>query len=517
MSRLGCDVLVVGSELCGLTAAALIAQHTPGIRVVVVDDNDPSLTLPLGDRFVPTAPSVLRLATHTGPAPGATTLVPTAATPTVQSPVAVLLDSLGVKQDARRLLGEPGGLGIIDDPDIRMIVPVDAEARVRELTRVFGPDEGARTAVKIQELLADARAGLFTEAGLIHEDGFFEKRRQRKRLEALGATGTYDDDDPAALTLAALSLGVAGAQLLPFVQSRPALAAPSGAAGAATPRGLAGLLAGLQLQAGAHGASKGGVGPRGALADLLADVIRRHRGEILKGKVEAIEADGKNITLVKVTGANDYAARVVIDATSRRDLTPRLPEGRRKGKLLEMEKHVLRAGDAAIVRWLVPASSLPRGLPPVGLILREPSDNGGGILFGLYGGAPLKEGQKNARVDESLVAIVAGTVCPEGRSEAAAASVEAALDALLPFAKQKVKSRDVITGVNARAALPQWAVVESEHPVLGRRPQTSFANLLRAGRDLVPGLGVEGELVAARAVVAVAEQILGAGKKSDAA
>lgn len=512
MSRVGCDVVVVGNELCGLAAAALIAQHAPGTRVVVVDDADPSLAQPLGDRFAPTAPCLLRLATH-GADRTTTVPAPSAAAPTVQSPVGHLLDSLGVKQDARRFLGEAGGLGIIDDPDIRMIVPVDAEARVRELTRVFGPDEGARTAVKIQELAADARAGLFNEAGSIHEDGFFEKRRQRKRVEFLGTSGTYDDDDTAAVALAHLSLGVAGAQLLPFVQSRTAM----NGTGGPSPKGLAGLLAGLQLQAGVHGSSKGGLGPRAALAELLADVIRRHRGEMIKGKVEAVEADGKHITVVKVTGANDYLARVVIDATSRRDLTPRLPEGRRKEKLVEAEKRVVRAGDAAIVRWLLPAASLPRGLPPVGLLLRAPSDVGGGILFGLYAGAPLKEGHKNAGVDESLVALVAGTVCAEGKSEAAAASVEAALDALLPFAKSHVKARDVIVGANARAALPQWSVVESEHPVMGRRPQTPFANLLRAGRDLVPGLGVDGELVAAKAVVAVAEQILGAGKKSDAA
>jgi hypothetical protein len=515
MSRVTCDVVVVGSELCGLAAAALIAQQASGKRVIVLDDGDPSLALALGDRFVPTAPGLVRLGVTTAGLDRATQIpsTPNAQNPIVQSPVAQLLDSLGAKQDVRRVLGDVGGLGIIDDPDIRMIVPIEAEARVRELARVFGPDEGARTAVKIQELSADARAALYAEAALLHEDGFFEKRRARKRVEALGPAGSLDEEDPAAVGIAGLSLGVAAGQLLPFLQWRSV--GDEGAAASA--RGLAGLLAGLQMQAGVHGASRGGLGPRAALAELLADVIRRHRGEVLKGKVEALEVDGKNVTVVKATGANDYVARVVIDATSRRDLATRLPEGRRKEKLLESEKHVQLAGDAAVVRWLVPAASLPRGLAPVSLVLAPPTEAGGGILVGVYSGAPLREGHKNVGVDDTLVAVVAATTCAAGKAAAAAAEVEAALERLLPFAKEQLKARDALVGGPARTALPRWAVVESEHPLMGRRPQTPFANLLRAGRDLVPGLGVEGELMAARSVVTVAEHLLGAGRRSDAA
>src|SRR5207248_5271067 len=101
-------------------------------------------------RFVPTTPTLLRLPTH--------------------GPVAHLLDSLGLKQDARRVLGEPGGLGVVDDPDIRMVVPVEGDSRAKELARVFGADEGARTAARLHDATGDARFGLLAEAALIHED-----------------------------------------------------------------------------------------------------------------------------------------------------------------------------------------------------------------------------------------------------------------------------------------------------------------------------------------------------------
>ncbi|MBI1948335.1 MAG: hypothetical protein HYS27_21790 [Deltaproteobacteria bacterium] len=477
MSRLSCDVLIVGTELCGLVAGALIAQQQSGRRVVVVEDGDPTLGLPLGDRFAPAMPSLLRLPTH--------------------GTAAQVLDTLGLRQDARRALGaDPGGLGLVDDPEIRMIVPVDAEARAKELSRVFAADEGARAATRLHDVAPDGIAPVLDEAALVNEDGFFEKRRAKKRLEALGGAGRLSQDDDAA-AFSSLSIGVALEQLVPFVQGRPD----------ADARGLAGRLAALQLQTGAHAGAKGGLGPRVALCEMLLDIIRRHRGEVLKERVEEVSADGKHLTNVKITGANDYAARVVIDATSRRDLTGRLPEGRRRDKLLEAEARVLPAGDAAAARWLLPIAALPRGMPPVLLTLRAPPARG--VLVGVFAGAPLKQGHKTTGLDDTSVAVVAGTVCEAGGAERAAQDVSFLLDRLMPFARDLARTRDLVFGPAARAALPHWNVVDSEHLLGGRRPMTPFANLLRAGRDLAPGFGIDGEIAAARAVAAAAEHPLG--------
>ncbi len=484
MSRLSCDVLIVGTELCGLAAGALIAQQHAGRRVVVVEDGDPTLGLPLGDRVAPVAPSLVRLPTH-----GA---------------AAQVLETLGLRQDARRALGaEPGGLGLIDDPEIRMIVPVDAEARARELSRVFLADEGARAATRLHDVDAEGIAPLLDEAALVHEDGFFEKRRARKRLEALGGAARLDDD-PEVSGFGELAMGVALTQLVPFAQGRTDASA----------RGLAGHLAALQLQAGVHASAKGGLGPRGALGELLLEIIRRHRGEVLKERVEAVHADGKHVTSVQITGANDYAARVVIDATSRRDVGARLPEGRRRDKLLESEARVVPGADAAAARWLVPIAALPRGMPPVFLVLRPPPDHG--VLVGVFAGASLKQGHKTSGIDDTSVAVVATTVCAVDAGERAAQEVSFLLDRLMPFARDLARTRDLMFGAAARAVLPSWRVVESEHLLGGRRPMTPYANLLRAGRDLVPGLGIDGEIAAARAVAAAAESPLGR-RQSEAA
>jgi hypothetical protein len=480
MSKLNTDVAVVGAELCGLAAAAIIAHG--GRRVVVIDDGEHLDTLPLGDRMAPVAPTLWRLPTS--------------------GPAALVLDSLGLKQDARRVFGEPLGLGIIDDPDVRMIVPIDPTSRMVELRRVFG-DEGEALGKLLDDFPADGRHKLLSEAGLLHQEGFFEKRRARKRQQALGPAGFVEEADPLVEAFGTERLAAVLPLLAPFVQG---IATPS-------PAGLAGHLALLQLAQGVHAQAKGGTSIRAALRELLLTVIRGHGGDVVKQRVATVQVDGKNISALETAGANSYAARLVIDATARRDLTERLPPSRRREKTLEMERAVQPAGDAAIVRWLVPVASLPRGLPPLSLVVAATPSGAPGLMGVFAGLAPRDKGG----VDDSVVAVVLAATCALDEGEAAASALEQRLDDLFPFARDAVRAADRIVGPDARAALPRWVTIDGgQHLLNGRRPSTAFANLVRAGRDLVPTLGIDGELAAARSVVAVAQQALGAARSRSA-
>jgi glycine/D-amino acid oxidase-like deaminating enzyme len=473
-----CDVVVVGTELCGLVAAALLARA--GKRVVVIDDGDPGYASPLHDRFAPTAPALSRIPTG-GPALG-------------------VVEALGLKQDIRRLLGEPSPLGLVDDPDIRTQLAADPEERKRELLRVFGAEGGKRAAEIVAAATADERHALLQEAAFLHQDGLFVRFKARKRQSALGASADVDADALVA-PLLDVPLSVAMAQLVPFAQGRPD----------ADVKGLGGLLALLQVQAGVHANAKGGLGGRAAWRDELVRQICGHGGELLKERVEQAVCDGKTITAVKATGANDYLARAVIDATSRRDLTARIDACRRRDKILESEQKTDTAGDAVVVRWLLPSVLLPRGMPVGTLVLRSPPQQA--VLVSVYGGAPLKEGHRGPGLDESLAVVVAGTMGPPGTAEAEAKRLDDLLDHLLPFARARVVAKDVVPGAAARAAFGRFRLAdEPEHLLGGRRPRTAITNLVRAGRDLVPVFGVEGELVAARSVSALVDEIFGAGK-----
>ena len=151
------DVAVVGGELCGLAAGALLALA--GKKVVVVLDGD-VVARPLGDRMCPLAPSLWKL-----PAAG---------------PAAGLFDALALKADARRLLGEPVGLGVVDDPDLRCVLPAADEALLRELSRVFGAERGKQLQKALVAVDVGARSAAYAELAALHEDGwFFEARRAR--------------------------------------------------------------------------------------------------------------------------------------------------------------------------------------------------------------------------------------------------------------------------------------------------------------------------------------------------
>lgn len=488
MSRVNVDVAVVGGELCGLAAAALLSLA--GKKVVVVDDGD-VVSRPLGDRLVPIASSLWRLP--------------------VAGPAAGLFDVLALKADARRLLGEPTGLGVVDDPDLRCVLPAAPEALARELVRVFGDERGRAQERALKAVDVARRHPAFGELASLHEDGFFfEARRARARVEALGAVGNLDADDEGLLELQGDGAGLwpVAQQLRGFVQS----------AAAPRERGLAAALASSYLSGGAP--LGGGLGPRAILRDLLLSFVKHHGGDVVSERVEMVEADGKRLTLLRTVarkedsltprsardsripraaGSDEFVPRVVVDATANRDLSDRLPASRLREKLLAWQGRVVVTGKTTSVRWLVPVRLLPRGMPPLLLLLGQSGD--APVLVSLCNGIPLADA-KGSHLDEQLLALVATAPTDDARW------LEDQLGRLLPFTREHLRARDAVDAAPVHAA---FVVKDSEHPLMGRRPRTPFPNLVRAGRDLCPGFGIDGELVAARSVVAVVEGALPRG------
>ena len=72
--------------------------------------------------------------------------------------------------------------------------------------------------------------------------------------------------------------------------------------------------------------------------------------ELLIGhRATLIEADGKKVARVESDGQNNYAVRAVIDASTTRSLTTRLPEGKRRDKSAGLDELVPLAGNQAPV------------------------------------------------------------------------------------------------------------------------------------------------------------------------
>lgn len=234
------------------------------------------------------------------------------------------------------------------------------------------------------------------------------------------------------------------------------------------------------------------------LRDLLIGFITHHKGDVIHERVESVDVVGKRITCLRTTSKamGEIVPLVVIDATVNRDLADRLPASRLREKLLVHQARVVVAGKTTSVRWLLPVRLLPRGMPPLLLLLGTPPSPP--ILVGLFAGAPLPDTNKS-HIDEQLLCVVATAATDD------AAAVEERLSALIPFAKEHARSRDV---VDAFAVHARFVVKDSEHALHGRRPRTPVKNLVRAGRDLGPAFGIDGELAAARGVVHVVERQL---------
>src|SRR5690606_6194389 len=147
----------------------------------------------------------------------------------------------------------------------RLLLSPDAVARNLELVRVFGADAAAILQALL-ETPADPRHALLQEAAHLHEDGFFfEARKSQKRVDALGAAGQIDAEEPSLRAFGDEGLWPVLSKLAPFMQALDV---------AATARGLPALLALSQVQNGVHVAPRGGLGLRAALRDLFTTVIK---------------------------------------------------------------------------------------------------------------------------------------------------------------------------------------------------------------------------------------------------
>jgi hypothetical protein len=419
---------------------------------------------PLGDRQVPLIPTLWRLPT-TGPA-------------------ARLIDTLGLRQDARRVLGDPTGVGIIADPLERMRLPTDLDRRARELVRVFG-EEAERIGAHFSSFAPDDRDAVFKEATLLFEEGFFAKRKAQKRATQQGITEKLGSMDASAEGLLGTEFGPALSALDPFVQNLSE----------ADIHGFPGFLAMWTFFGGTLSDAEGGLGIHAALRHLLSRVIRGHGGEVHEAiKVREVQLEGNKAARVTTHGPNTYGARVFIDASASRSLSGKVQSEKVRKKLIADDDVVKESDEAAIVRWLLPRFALPRGLPRRAIMLPHEETLAPSAVLGVFRNLPLIEERKQVKKDESVLAVVAVSRAPAGQSEGVAEKLDARLNDLMPYAKKERIAHDRFFGEQAQAAFPAFASAVEGNLLGGRGVQTPLKNLVRAGRDLVPALGVEGEL-----------------------
>jgi phytoene dehydrogenase-like protein len=406
-------------------------------------------------------------------------------------------------------------------PRNRVDLHADEARRRTELARAFG-DGGAA----LQEALAQASRQhelgdpFFKDAPELPPDGMFETwafRKQVRQHPALETPSRLGGDDAASALLRGL---------LPFVTHMDAPGGPL-----ALTRPLSQVLRTPYRYPGG----------REGLRELLAKRITELGGDVLTREgheafiVEELSFEGGRFVGLKLLRSDTlYRGSCLVAATDAGALRRLIADKKRQQSLathldLSTTKRFLFT-----VNWVVPTEALPRGLGELTLLQSQPAEGEedlGPLLLQQHPArlVPGKEqGGKDVplKEEEGQRVVCAGAFVPasardlgEDHLREIAERIDAQLAALLPFVKERRVLRSApyldAGGVRGSRLLPHPLYTfeaEAFLGVSGLGQRTPVKNLLLAGREVLPGLGLEGELLAGMRAARLVQETL---KKKD--
>jgi hypothetical protein len=240
----------------------------------------------------------------------------------------------------------------------------------------------------------------------------------------------------------------------------------------------------------------------------------------------ALVVDGKRVDAVRLADSPDaHVARAFIIATDASRFMELLPPELREGKATAPLRAIRATRQLATVNLVVKQTALPPALGENVLALR---DAGGGdgldnavLLQVLPARRDGKKGEKGAPetvTDERVVcasAFVDASTSGTGL-EAAATAIREAVAVAVPFFERHLVAESPVFvaagGGGASAAHPLYeAQGDDALGVAGVPVRSAFKNVFFAGREVIPGLGLEGEFYAG--IQAAAHAALALGRK----
>lgn len=481
------DACVVGSQVGGAIAAALLARR--GFRVLEVDHDGRGAGYVDGGFVLPWRPALF-------PSPR---LMPAGES---------ALDQLAAASNlARALRHVPSGVQLIL-PRHRLDLPSAPEPLAAELRREWpGEDSALDAALREVDALFEDGGRFLGGAPPLPPRGLLARlalkravaRAAGPRRRSLVEARPFESIEGHALPGALLAL-------YPFLASLDGPPPPLALA-----RVLGGALRGLHV-------ADGG-------AQALRELFRRHgnraaadhdEAAALGGVVEGVELSGSRIKGLRLAGSSDlHTARAVLLATDSAGFARLLPKGEARGGAL---RRLLPARRILTVNLVVRAAALPPPLGPAALVLLgdEP------VLVEVQPARRRDADEAEAPAgDHVLCAAAAVAAEPWTRDSvrAAADRIRASLLKAIPFHDRHVVFESIPTLVGAGdgapfpdAADPLFAPPEdSALGVTGLPIRGPFKNLFLANRDVLPGLGLEGEIFAG--IEAAAHAAASLGKK----
>jgi phytoene dehydrogenase-like protein len=464
------DVVVMGGQLGGPLAAALLAKRNHRVLYVEHDGLGPGYehdgwVLPHGP-FV--APSLKAM-------------------PLVEE----ALSELGLNTAVQRAMRPHEPELQLIFPRHRLDLPGDKGKRLSELQREFG-DEGARTGDALERLSAQHESSdrFLKEVPDLPPSGLFGpwklRRELQRRPELMEASALEGGQDAERLLRS----------LLPFISWLDDPDSPL-----AQTRPLSQVLKSPHRWPGG----------RDALRELLLKKIQDLGGDVVSPQssdapiVEQLSFDGSKLVGVQLTHSqNVYKAGAVVVATDTGALRRLLPEKKQHGKLSESLERVETRRYLFAVNWVIPQDLLPLGMGE--LLLVEAQDQELGTVLVQVHPARKSGGEE----DPGSRVVCAGIFVPaatrdqgEEHLQGLKARLELELERLIPFARGRLHLSSApyldAGGMRGSRLLPHPLIaIEAERfaGVTGLNPRTPVKNLFLANREVLPGLGVEGELLA---------------------
>ncbi len=494
------DVCVIGSQLGGALAGALLARR--GYRVLHVDHDGVSSAYEDGGYVLPYAPALI-------PSPR---LLPAAE---------VALRELGLTTDTLRAL-EPC------TPDLQILLPRhrvdighDPHRRVLELKREWpGEAEQLEAAFGHLSRLFDAATPFLKAMPPLPPAGFGERRAVSKAIRfAASAPGAQHASVEEALAFQGLedhplvSALMTAQRFLGYQEGRPAPLA--------TTRLLGGVLRGSHRLVGGHQ----------GLRESIRRKIAESRGEILVGAntaiAERLEVDGNRVVAVRLAGSpNAWVARVFIAATDAPAMLRLLPKGEETGDMAKLLDRIRPQRQLLAVNLVVKAAALPPALGDCVLALRDASGSDAvenAVLLQIIPARRDKGKGATELVADERVVCAAGFVPANARDEghdhlaALGRQIREAVADAVPFFERHLvrESLPILAAPKETRGSrllphPLYDVqLEQTLSVTGLPCRSPYKNLVFAGREVIPGLGLEGEFHAGLQAAGVAQELLG--------
>jgi hypothetical protein len=468
------DVIVFGGQLAGALATALLARR--GFHVLLVPHDGLSAPYVHGDWRFPHLAFVMP---------------PLREIPLLEEQ----LLALGVTTSVHRLVRAPP-LQLIE-PRRRFERSPDEAARAKELKRALGAGaEAYEAAWKEAVEVSTASDPFFGAHPDLPPEGFLAAWRFKRMLANVEG---LDQDTP-------LEAGAPLRALLPWAApvENPGPLTRARALGhlldapTVFPGGLEGLLTFVQERA----------------RELGADVLMANE------PVQRLSFDGSTAAGVRLTRTETiYKAPLLVAACDLNVLTTLVPEERQRAAEKPLRRVVAEQA-LFTMNAVVPEKALPRGLGELALVQNEAFSGGAALLQVSPARTAGDEDSPEHRI--LTVSVPAPTrlrAAGEPAIRAFMGTLWCALDDLLPFTRERVvlESTPWLDAEPVAAGRGEpWPLFHlPDDAWLGVSALTTgspWKHLLLANRQVLPGLGIEGEALAAGRVVKQIEATL---KKTD--